>query len=587
MEIRIGRNYKTEFASVFRLVSECKAAFDEKAGYRTEGRLEDIELGRGGAVIRKGTSSYVYAPDITNARFLGDDDAETLDEEGFGKDGASWFRALRGDAGAISADAEWISMMEEVAKQYHRTFSIVEYKQRRTQMIGRERAFALTKCLIKLLFGEVEDADFVEPDEDGETESVVNIYGLSLRLSLSGGTGESERVLGKVYFSDEGRRGRHGFSLEALAQQDAAGIHKMLSEFDESDKSDWCEMDADALETLKKNALDSLRRLIESSGEDGKSPFVNSLICEDADRDMIKDMLDRTAHNVSELQCDELRVLGISHVQWRTSVFDYMVGGERKLRISFGMNNSLNVRCLNCGAKDSLLVKNNSIIIKREDGTVDSVYIRRPEEESLGISKEEIELIKTFGVYLSHLRRVSCVRFGEECSRRRCDSQLFIPEGGDRPLCKSCYHPDVVYTDIIDGVSIPTAQTCYAHNVGRMVRRDSAQECGMCKRSIVVDPSPEYTGGRAGVVLCPTCAKARAVAANPDKHPELARDARKLYRSYAQMMGVPKRIFTPMRSKFCFEDADVVVFVMGKNFYTLDKLSISKAGVIDNPIRRR
>ncbi len=577
MEIRIGRNYETEFASVFRLVSECRAAFSPRDGYGTEGRLEDVELGRPGAVIRKGTSSYIYSPDITNARFLDDDDDQTVDEEGFGKDGASWFRALRGDTGAISADAEWIRLMEEVARQYHRTFSIVEYKQRRTQMIGRERAFAITKRLLGLLFGEgvIGDADFVEPNEDGETESVVNIYGLSLRLSLSGGTGESERVLGKVYFSDEGRRGRHGFSLEALTEQDASGVHKMLSDFDEGDDSDWCSMSAEALEMLKSNALGGLRRLIESSQDGEGSAFVRCLICDDSDRATICDMLERTAHNVSELQCDELRVLGISHVQWRTSVFDCVIDGERKLRVSFGMNDSINIRCLNCGAADSILVKNNSILIKCEDGTTGSVYVRRPEEDGLGLSEGELELVRSRGVYLSHLRSVSCKRFGEECRRMRCENQLFTPEGGDRQLCKSCYHPDVVYTDIISGASMPTTEMCYAHNVGSMVRRTDTHKCGICKRMIVGDEG-----------LCPICSEANELRADPLKYPERASEARALYRRYAEMMGVFRRLVTPMRSKYCFEDSGMIVFVMGKRIYTLDKLSITQTGVIDNPKHR-
>ena len=583
MDILIGKKYQTEFESAFKLIESCPAF----TGYSVSGDISGIDRGAE-LIIMDGKNIYSFDETIENAQFRDDDDDDTDDEIGFSIDGASWFRGMRGVKNAESADAQWMRFIEKIALGYHAKYSIVEYKQQKSAKIDIETAYDLTKKIIKFLFPQIElrERDFIKvTDEKILQEEALDIYGLNLRLALSGGTGQSERVLGKVYFNARNNKIERRLEMQPMLKNDAANVDNTLSALAADDGDDDRGIDSsDAyIEMLGNNALGALEALI--SG--GESNFVDCFFSEARDQEAITDMLSRTAHNRSELQCDELKVLGISHIQWRTTVYDCVIGGTKKLRVVFGLNNSLTLKCLNCGT-DEPFFKDNTLYLETEKST-DRYFITFPDtsdEETMGLSSEDIALAKERGKHRTHFKTVKCdgVNGLEGCKCVRCQSQLFTvtddrrvklgKEGVTREYCRDCRHPEIVYYDLESDEPQLTSTLRFAINTRKMEpMSDELKQCSLCDRFYVM-------GMGDGKERCSLCELANKVASEPGTVPEeILAEAKALYRNYAEIIPVFKRMGGG-KSKYCFEDEAIIVFVVGKNIYHFSKLSISERGFI-------
>lgn len=583
MDILIGKKYQTEFESAFRLIESCPAF----TGYSVSGDVEGINYGKE-LIIMDGKNIYTFDETIENAQFRDDDDDDTDDEIGFSIDGASWFRGMRGVKNAESADAQWMRFIEKIALAYHAKYSIVEYKQQKSSKIDVETAYDLTKKIIKFLFPQIElrERDFIKvTDEKILQDEALDIYGLNLRLALSGGTGQSERVLGKVYFNARNNKIERRLEMQPMLKNDASNVDATLSALagEDSDGDSGTDSSDAYIEMLGNNALGALEALI--SG--GERNFVDCFFSEARDQAAIADMLSRTAHNRSELQCDELKVLGISHIQWRTTVYDCVIGGTKKLRVVFGLNNSLTLKCLNCGT-DEPFFKDNTLYLETEKPT-DRYFITFPDtsdEETMGLSAEDVTLAKERGKHLTHFKTVKCdsVNGLEGCKCVRCASQLFTVTderrariGKDaitREYCRDCRHPEIVYYDLESDEPQLTSTLRFAINTRRMEKMsDELKQCSLCDRFYVM-------GKGEGKERCSLCELANKVATSPESVPEdMLAEARALYRSYAEIIPVFKRMGAG-KNKYCFEDEAIIVFVVGKNIYHFSKLSISERGFI-------
>ena len=593
MEILIGTKYKTEFESAFRLILDCPTFADN--GYKVSGDIDRIGSFGVDLFIRDGKNEYAYDPSIPNAQFKDDEDDETSDEIGFELAGASWFRGVRGGKSADSADAHWMQFIEKAATLYHKKYSIVEYKQQKKELMGREEAFSTAQKLVKFLWPDIvlRPKDLMKvTDEDVLKEEAEDIYGLSLRLALNGGTGQSERVLGKVYFRGRFIKHERRIELVPLLKREASAIDKTLSNFrDEEDgEQEPFVPDDSRVEMLTNNALNALEKLIESSGDEG---FVDSLLLDEKrDQPIVDTMLELTAHKECELQCDELKVLGISHVQWDASVFDCMINGAKKLRFIFGLNNTLTVKCLNCADSTSFIVKDNALMLvagKPHEAT--SLPLRNVKDDNLGFSTAEIATIKARGAHKTHLKTVVCqnLRGAETCKCVRCQSQLFTVPSADKTkpgkqYCKDCRYPEIVYFDPINEEEVQTTQMRFSVNDLRMIKADALmRECSCCGRNFSVRSAKKEDDR----TLCPLCELTDAVANKTDElSPEEKEEAKKLYKQYAQILSVWKRAFSAFKTKYCFEDERLIVFVVGKKQYRFDKLGITEHGYIDTAKRK-
>ncbi|MBQ7879977.1 MAG: hypothetical protein IJ317_04950, partial [Clostridia bacterium] len=195
MEFIIGKKYEREFKYAFLLIKGCAAL---RSDYWTEGNIVDgdkpvyddpvIYVKSGG-----GHHSYRYDEEVANARFAGEGDGDGTVTQGFTAQGATWFAGLRGDESAVSPDANWQNLMFQVAQDYHKQYSVLEYKQQENDGVDQKLARAIVNDFLELFHRDFSVADKrpsvrVEAtsgkDSEAETQDV---YGLSLRLALNGG----------------------------------------------------------------------------------------------------------------------------------------------------------------------------------------------------------------------------------------------------------------------------------------------------------------------------------------------------------------------------------------------------------------
>ena len=68
---------------------------------------------------------------------------------------------------------------------------------------------------------------------------------------------------------------------------------------------------------------------------------------------------------------------------------------------------------------------------------------------------------------------------------------------------------------------------------------------------------------------------------------EVGKAERRTYKRYATMLPLSARFGVGARKKFCFENADRLLFVVGKKKYFFDKLNITDTGRISKPEKRQ
>ena len=573
MEILVGNTYVKEFSSIFRLVKDCPAFSGRD--FKAEGDIELIDRGER-LTVRDGNNSYTYVSYIPNAQFVDDDDDDTTEEIGFSENGASWFRGLRGESSAESADAQWMRFIEKVASQYHKRYSIMEYKQQKGAQISTDEAYAIAKNLVKFLFDiSMPRKDFEEVTNAKVLEAeALDVYALSLRLALSGGTGESKRILGKIYFAAKTRENGDRVLLP-MYTKDAKNIDKAFSGFtgeESGEDIDLTSSDSNArFLTIRDNALNALENLIVST----RHNFVDFLLIAKDDEEVIQQMLKLTAHTTSDLQCSELKVLGISHIVWRVKAFDCKIGGAPKLRAIFGLNNSVSLRCLGCANPVDIVANNSLALYQDPKNNFTQITFRDFEdEETLGLTDEELEAVDEFGVHNDHLIKVQCHRIGlgESCVCYRCGDQMFSAvspiTGKERDYCIDCHRPEVV--SHIPGTDEPmlTASARFSISARAMVPEATTSSCQLCGRhfSITDKKTP----------LCGLCRRATELLGDHELTKEELKPAIDCYNRYAQVVPLSSRMNGA--KKYAFEDDGIILLIIGKKIYKFDKLAAESTG---------
>ncbi len=580
MEILVGNTYVKEFSSIFRLVKDCPAFSGRD--FKAEGDIDLIDRGER-LTVRDGNNSYTYVSYIPNAQFVDDDDDGTDDEIGFSESGASWFRGLRGESSAESADAQWMRFIEKVAAQYHKRYSIMEYKQQKGAQISSDDAYLITKNLVKFLFDiSMPRKDFEEVTNTKVLEAeALDVYALSLRLALSGGTGESKRILGKIYFAAKTRENGDRVLLP-MYTRDAENIDKAFSGFtgeEGGEDIDLHSADSNArFLTIRDNALNALENLTVST----RHNFVDFLLIAKDDEEVIQQMLKLTAHTTSDLQCSEMKVLGISHIVWRVKAFDCKIGGAPKLRAIFGLNNSISLRCLGCSEASDIVTNNSLAMFQDPKNPFTQITFRDFEdEETLGLTDEEIDAVDDFGVHNEHLIKVSCHRIGlgESCVCYRCGGQIFSAvspiTGKERDYCADCHRPEVV--SHIPGTDEPmlTATARFSISSRMMVPAAETATCQLCGRSFgITDKKATY---------CSLCRRATEVLGEHEMTKEELKPAVDCYNRYAQVVPLTARMNAA--KKYAFEDDGVILLVIGKKIYKFDKLAAENSGQMPSALK--
>lgn len=553
--ILVGNEYKQEFESICALIEgDCF------------GNLYNV---RGGAIL-DGAYEYVLSDEVSKSK---EEVKFTFDD-----DGATWFKALRGEK-TENDNVIWSSFIDKIRIEYHKRFSVLEYKKQARTAEERKNADALAGKIARDFWnifyatdGAVNEVSVHPSSLEEETE---DIYGVSMKLELSGGTGESVPILGKVYFSKTKDNMHPILSADAIAIDE--NLRKVIPDEDDSESVKQQKLTGEALEKqkeLRSRIIDAGLNAMEELVTSNKLNFGDYLCCSDEeDKKAIDNLLDQLAHGVMDLECQSVDILYITHVETNAFSYNVTVAGRDMFTLSFGMNNSATINCINCKDAEPLVNMNEIVYM---DGEVRRSVVADINEPNWGIDELVIQKIRENSELSNHCVKVSCRNNPRvnNCEVFKCKKQLFEVEVGDRKVykCLDCSSPEVVYITT-KGERKYTPSLYFAKDEMDLV--EEAETCKLCGRSFAKLGNQK---------LCPVCTSARR-ASESDKSDEKNKVYVENYKHYKTLLPISTRLLSLFSTKYCFEDDEIVLFVIGKNKYLFNKLNVKEYGSIDKPRR--
>ena len=547
-KIIIGKEYEKAFRSICRLVA---------------GGCVPPEVVRSATDKEIVTGAYTFEYSGENKGL--DVQGGGQREAGMTAEGASWFAALRGKR-RDDGTAVWLNLIEQVAASYHRRYSFIEYKQNARTVSEKEKE-TCRRALGKIAEKFLPDLPAVTVREGSRADGTEDIYGVSLRVELSGGTGAEVPVLGKVYFR------KIGSKMQPIFEEEAKKIDDYLYEIIPSgDGNKGTRPDGGASETIDA-VLGAMENLL--GGKTAGYTFTDCLCFSgEEDRRIVGELIEKISHDNVRLECRAVDTLGISHVRWINTSYLVCSQGEAVLRASVGLNGSVSLYCLNC--RSGSLIENNRIEITEtgEDGEehAETVVID-PAAADLGVTDEQAERVAKNSEFSRHLKTMRCKenpRVQGGCTRRVCAAQTENLGTAEEPVCKckDCPYPEVVFA-YGDGTRKYTPRLAFVRDKMTLIEKSEAQVCDCCGRPF----SKEAMRGK----LCPFC---HGAASADGEERELAK---KRYKKYAHMFSPFTRLKYARKEKLCFEEEDVLLFLLGDDRYTFDKLSLNDFGYINGP----
>lgn len=549
--IVIGNEFKTEFESIQRLYKE---------GYLSGG-VQIKRVTRD--TIETAANTFIFNP---CERGVNGSDGSGEIKASFKKDGATWFAPLRGIA-ADSSNADWEQLIMDVAADYHKHYSLIEFRQV-NDSVSREAEDRLinrfkTEFIERVFTG---GKAFSAPVRYGAERE--DIYGISVRMEISSGTGESKPVLGKLYFSESARE------LVPLPFKEAEKIDSFLSASvpdDEGAKpAGWSDL---VDNRLVGKVFDGLAKVIDSGR------YAKYVCFGGGDTEVIRYMLDSLANTgehgeIKKLQCSRIKVLGISHVQWEKSAYVISLQGREILKAVVGLNGTVSLICLNCleRGKTEYLVNGNEIIYPEDVKTAGLKRYLNPAEPDFGVSDEDVNKIIVNSEIKNHLFTVRCAENmrNPNCARMVCASRAVEVKEGDKTVrkCKGCSYPEIVYSDIFAGGDARyTPHLNFATDRMTLVK-EKTETCLCCGR-----PFTQSKISKEG--LCSFCGGAH----------DYTKAGGELYRKYSGMLGLGVRLSHLFTKKYCREDGGVLLFVLGNDKYVFDKLNAQEFGFVSKPVK--
>ena len=500
--IIVGMEYRESFDSVVRLIES--------------GCLGDKTLKVSKEGSRRGISDGTYTYALGGRAGDDDDDDIYIDSRG-----ASWFAVFRGGS-ADNQSAAWVRFLDVIAGKYHKKYSLVEFMQKkrsRAEIAQSERLVTeYASNIVNAFFGG--DKDYIVkplPPED----STEDVYGVSLRLELSAGTGVAVPVLAKIYFRKDGRK------MTPLPRVEAEQIDEYLKTVEPGEAA----AKTGGIQIIDA-ALNALENLVASKDE---TDFVSAMCFGDKrDEDEVNRLCSTMASaETVTLECTRVKVLGASHVKWYGNAAEILSGTTPVLRLSTDLGGRVTLECIACAA-GARLISGNVIKYTDADGDEWAMEID-PTRADVGLTADEIAHIKKYSEFSEHLMRLSCNdKSGVSCSRVVCaaDSLCFEVDGEKVFCCRDCPHPD-------------RCECC-----GREFSRETINHRGVCEFC---------AGSKTG---SPVAARA--------------------YRKYSSVLPLWVRMFS-FGKKFCYEDDEVLLFVLGGNRWIFDKLDVSDKGYLPPP----
>lgn len=469
-----------------------------------------------------------------------------------GDSGASWFANLRGENSNGDAGA-WKNLIDLVAEDYHRNYSFLTYERRL-----EDGQFEQDRTLAERFFEGV--IRRICPDKNfllsPAVKSDVEICGLSLRLTVGFGVGESQPVLGNIFFRREGN------DYVPIERADAANIREAIARtpgasFEGSKKLE----ETHAL--LRDRAFAAMTECVEAS-EEGRASFTDYFVFSKEDESMLRrKRAEFSPNGALALECSQIKALGISSVKWEASRFDVLLGVKPVMRLEVGLSGAVDAYCVNCG-EHACLVRSGRIL-----GKEGKFWELDGAEKDFSLTKDKIEDIRKNSLFSDHLIKVDCSDITSDgCTRTACRSQ--IAESDGRMICRGCNKPEVFYTDLFDPgyKGQRTEKLTFAFDRMRMVS-DGTYLCECCGKTYVRQPGQLSD-------LCPNCAE-----------PDGSEEGVGRYRYYRQILSPAVRLRHMFSKKSCKEFKSLLIFSLGNDVYVFDKVSATNGGLIKGPRKFR
>lgn len=539
-KIYVGNEYAGTFESIAKMYSQ---------GCVPEGLIKSADANR----IVTAAQEFVLTKGRGTTKDAGADAT-------IGEDGASWFAVFRG-AKPLSRNAEWLMFVETVKEYFHRNYSLVEYCPRDYRLSADEAA--LQKENISRFLRLFYPGYAFEIYRGDEQEGIEDIYGASLRMELTDGTGEAVPVLGKVFF----RKTPKG--ILAYGKDDAENINKYLQAFDKP--QDNYASSQNSLE-LTDTVIDALDRLVHPA-ESSEYILDDCIIfASDNDKKAVEIMVEKGPNERVDILCVSMSVMNISHVRWQNDSYNIRLGDKTVLKANVGIGGKFNLWCNNCRKKTPLVESDK---IKFSYGGKKKLLVIDLAREDFGIPADILAEIKASGVFSKHIVKICCnenIRLAGACVRYVCDGDSITLDDG-QIKCKNCPYPEVTFA-CEDGVVRYTANLAFARDRMTLVPKDKVVECECCKRNF-------YSEEKKDGFVCDFCRTAKIGIAGMDYSDY--KEGNKLYRKYAGMLPLSLRVQNIRKHKYCKEDEDCILFILNKTTLIFYKEKLGEKGFLPSP----
>lgn len=536
MAIVIGRDYKAAFDGMCRLIA---------GGCAPDG----VKLENGRIVCDGGVFEYSDA-------VAGIDVTDGMSVKMNAKDGASWFASLRGGARAESDLALWKKLVKSVGDHYRRNYSLVDYGTVAEEPTEEARS-RMTDLVLRL-------AQMFYPSDEAEIRErrggMADVYGLNVRAEMGSGAGDPVPVLGRLYFrrTDKGlvplaggdAREAEAFTASARGAKDAK---KSASLGGESNGRTILDVFGALNVLVGGRTAFSLGECLYFPGE--------------RDRKELRELVVKLPAGANTIECTRLEVLGIFRMRLPDSIFDVCEDGVPVLRAVISATGKVSLYCVACNAP---LMENGRIYCSDEEG--DTVIELDKDEDDLGLGDGDVEYILAHSAFGEHLMPNSCV--GVSCRRRICAARQenLGTEEEPRLACSDCPYPEVVFVTP-DGRRLYTPDLAFARDAMTLVPRSQTAKCTVCGRTFTAESLRR-------VGLIKTCAFCTRAFAEADAD---SASARKLYKRFSGMLGYGVRLRHIGKKKYCFDDDDITMMMLGDDVYILDKSEMRSRGRIAKP----
>lgn len=544
--VRIGRKYKDAFKSICDLVNS--GCIDRSI----------VQSCKNECIIE--TAQYVFEY-IENLETI-----DTGSEMGILPSGATWFRGFRGGE-SDSVMGTWHNLLELVATNYHKQYSLVEYIQ--DSLVQTPQELEAHKDLVyRVLTGlNYKVSDVVLATTEDSTE---DIYALSVRVEISSGAGEPKPLLCKIYF-----RKRNGIFVP-IDSEEAMTMDSYISEMVSKRQSAGSSANTASETEIVDNVLNSVSKFI--AGEMHLKFADTMVITNETDKENFFSILDNEPGEEVSLECRKLKVLGISHAQWVNPSFYVYIDNEKAFLAKIDLDETLSLSCC-CNSPDNKLIERNTISCHSNQTGRTAKFLLDASKINLGLTEDQLKMIFEESAFADHFFNITCSetrKRGVACKKYLCKAKAltFEVNGNTCYKCADCPYPEVIYYDMT-GTPQYTQLLHFDSETLNVVEKEP-ETCRLCGRTYAKENMDEKN------FYCKFCASALETA----KEGKIAPRYKKTYRLYAGMLPLSLRARNLFNKKFCFENSDRLIFFVGKKKFFFDKLNLTDTGKIKSPEER-